>query len=129
MATFDDVRAIAAALPDTTEDDRAWRVHGKLFAWDRPLRQGDRAALGDAAPKGDILAVRVDGLTAKDALLSQVGTAYFTIPHFDGYPAILMRLAEVGPDELEELVTDAWLVRAPKRLAKSFLDSLGNSAP
>lgn len=122
MATWDDVRRIALALPETTErgshDDRpAWRVRDKMFVWDRPLRKGDLAALGDAAPDGPVLGARVPDLGAKEALLADDPQVYFTTPHFDGYPAVLVRLDRIDVDELTELVTEAWFARAPKRLA------------
>ena len=128
MATWDDVERIALSLPGTSERTggyfgaRQWRVKDTLFAWDRPLGQGDLAALGDAAPDGPVLAARVPDRGAKEALLADDPGIYFTIPHFDGYPAILVRLGAIGLVELEELLAEAWLVQAPKRLAKEFLD-------
>ncbi|MFD0206820.1 MULTISPECIES: MmcQ/YjbR family DNA-binding protein [Saccharothrix] len=127
MATWDDVHRLAMALPEVTErpsyDGRpAWRVKDKAFAWDRPLRKADLAALGLAAPDGPVLAASVPDLGAKEALLTDDPTVYFTTPHFDGYPAILVRLDNISTDELEELVTEAWLCRAPKRLAEQFND-------
>lgn len=125
MATWADVRRIAMALPGVTErpsyDQRpAWRVKDKAFAWDRPLRKGDLAALGPTAPDGPVLAASVPDLGAKEALLADDPAVYFTTPHFDGYSAILVRLTEIAPDELTELLTEAWLSRAPKRLAKQY---------
>ncbi|ONI80448.1 hypothetical protein ALI22I_44875 [Saccharothrix sp. ALI-22-I] len=125
MATWDDVRRIAAALPEVTEhasyDGRpVWRVKDKAFAWDRPLRQADLAALGRTAPDGPVLAARVPDLGAKEALLADDPTVYFTTPHFDGFPAVLVRLDGVTTDDLQELLTEAWLCRAPKRLANQY---------
>ncbi|GAB2979027.1 MmcQ/YjbR family DNA-binding protein [Saccharothrix stipae] len=125
MADWDDVHRIAAALPEVTErpsyDDRpAWRVKDKAFAWDRPLRKADLAALGPTAPDGPVLAASVPDLGAKEALLADDPSVYFTTPHFDGYAAVLVRLDAIDVDELEELLTEAWLCRAPKRLAKQF---------
>jgi hypothetical protein len=129
VATWDDVRRIALALPDTSEGDSwgsaRWLVHGKGFVWDRPLRKGDVAALGPAAPDGPILGARVADEGVKTALLADNPDVYFTIPHFDGYPAILVRLENIDIDELEELITEAWLLKAPKRLAKEFLADRG----
>jgi hypothetical protein len=127
VATWDDVRRVAIALPEAVEPDEAgehreWRVRGKLFAWERPLRRGDREALGDAAPEGPILAVRVSDEGVKQALVADDPQVYFTTPHFDGYPAVLVRLERIPVDELDELVTDGWLSRAPKRAAASFLE-------
>ncbi|SCF22440.1 hypothetical protein GA0074695_4511 [Micromonospora viridifaciens] len=122
MATWDDVRRIALALPEATERGSydglpAWRVRDKLFVWDRPLRPADRAALGDAAPDGPVLGARVPDLGAKEALLADAPEVYFTVPHLDGYPAVLVRLDRIGVGELTELITEAWYARAPKRLA------------
>jgi hypothetical protein len=126
MADWDDVRRIALDLPETREDSRrglaSWRVRDKLFVWERPLRPSDLRALGDDAPTGDILGARVEHLGAKEALLADDPAVYFTTPHFDGYPAILVRLVEIDVGELEELVIEAWLARAPKRLAKAYID-------
>src|SRR5215212_5517413 len=129
MATWDDVRAIALALPEAAErlsrDMRQWRVRDKLFVWERPLRRSDFEALGDSAPDGPILGARVEHLVAKEALLADDPDVYFTTPHFDGHPAILVRLVRIAVDELEELITEAWLKRAPKRLAEAFLQARG----
>jgi hypothetical protein len=125
MATWDDVRRLVLALPETAEKASyggapSWTVKDKGFVWDRPLRPADREALGDAAPDGPVLGARVPDLGAKDALLAAQPDVYFTTPHFDGYPAVLVRLDRIDVDELEELVTEAWLARAPKRLAASL---------
>jgi hypothetical protein len=126
VATWDDVSRIALALPETSEgrsrEQRQWRVRDKGFVWERPLRRADYEALGDAAPHGPILGARVEHLVAKEALLADDPDVYFTTPHFDGYPAILVRLERIGLDELEELIVEAWLARAPKRLAQAYLD-------
>jgi hypothetical protein len=124
MATWDDVRRIALALPETAERDPdrpSWRVKDKLFAWERPLRAADHEALGDAAPRGPILGVRVADVGVTAALLAEDPGVYFTTPHFDGYPAILVRLEDIAPGDLAELLEEAWLVQAPKRLAKAYL--------
>ena len=124
MAGWDDVRRIALALPETSErtshGNASWRVRDKLFVWERPLRRADVLALGDGAPAGPILGARVEHLGAKDALLADDPGVYFTTPHFDGYRAILVRLDEIGLDELEEVIVEAWLVQAPKRLAREY---------
>lgn len=126
MATWEDVRALALALPETSERSSpegvlSWRVRDKLFVWERPLRKSDLAALGDAAPEGPILCAWVPDLGAKEALLADDPAVYFTTPHFDGYRAILVRLDRIAHGELAELVVEAWLDRAPKRLAKAYL--------
>src|SRR5919197_2483420 len=105
MATWDDVRRIALGLPDTSEQSSrglaSWRVRDKGFVWERPLRPADIRALGEDAPKGPILGARVEHLIAKEALLADDPDIFFTTPHFDGYPAVLIRLDEIGADELE----------------------------
>jgi hypothetical protein len=124
MAGWDDVRRIALALPETSERSShgniAWRVRDKLFVWERPLRAADLRALGDRAPGGPILGARVEHVGAKEALIADDPGVYFTTPHFDGYPAILIRLDEIGVDALEEAIVEAWLVQAPKRLAREY---------
>ena len=127
MATWRDVSRLALALPEAEEGtaghdrNRAWTIRKKLFVWERPLRKSDLAALGDAAPDGPILGARVEHLIAKEALLADESGVFFTTPHFDGYPAVLIRLPEIGTELLEEVVTEAWLARAPKRLVREFL--------
>lgn len=126
MAAWDDVARIVAGLPETSEPTpRNWRVRKKLIVWERPLRKADREALGEAAPGGDILGARVPDEGVKFALIADDPAVYFTTPHFDGYPAVLVRLAQIGVPELTELVTDAWLAQAPKTLTKAFLANGG----
>jgi hypothetical protein len=126
MATWDEVHEIALALPETSEIEsrglRQWRVKDKPFVWERPLRRSDLEALGDAAPDGPILGARVEHLVAKEALLASEPEVYFTTPHFEGYPAVLVRLDRIPLDELRELIVEAWLDRAPSRLAKEYLE-------
>ena len=125
MASWDDVRAIALDLPATEEvvsrGLQQWKVKDKLFVWERPLRKADLEALGDGAPDGPILGARVEHLGAKEALLADDPSLYFTTPHFDGYPAVLVRLDVIGDDDLRELIVEAWLARAPQRLADEYL--------
>ena len=125
MATWDDVRSIALALPQTSEEDSygtpSWRVHGKGFVWDRPLRRSDIEALGPNAPKGAILGARTADLEMKEALLKSDPNVFFTTPHFDGFPAVLIRLGKIGRKQLERVIVEAWLARAPKRAAAEFL--------
>lgn len=129
MATLDDARRIALSLPDTSEKiswgSAHWRVHDRGFVWERPLSKTDLAALGDDAPDGEILGVRIADLDEKDTLIAAEPEVFFTIPHFDGFPAVLVRLEAIEVEELTELVTDAWLDRAPKKLRAAFLAEQG----
>ena len=126
MADWDDVRRLALALPETSEGtahgNTAWRVRDKLFVWERPLRSKDLEALGGATPTGPVLGARVEHLVAKEALLADDPAVYFTTPHFDGYPAVLVALQRITAADLEELVVEAWLCRAPKRLARDYAE-------
>jgi hypothetical protein len=125
VATWEAVRQLALGLPETEERQSRglsqWRVRDKLFVWERPLRASDLQALGADAPEGPILGARVEHLVAKEALLADGGGVYFTTPHFDGYPAILVRLQSIPEQELAELVVEAWLCRAPKKLADQYV--------
>jgi len=125
MATWDDVRRIVGELPETDEvtsrGDLAWRVRGKGVVWERPLRKSDLAALGPDAPQGPILGAHVPDEGVKFALCADRPDVYFTTPHFNGYPAVLVRLDEIDLGELTELIIEAWLAKAPKRLAAQFL--------
>ena len=127
MATWDDVRRIALELAETSErisrENRQWRVKDKLFVWERPLRRSDLEALGESAPAGPILGARVEHLLAKEALLADDPDVFFTTPHFEGYPAVLVQLEKIGLEDLREVIVEAWLARAPKRLAQSYVDS------
>jgi hypothetical protein len=126
-ASWDDVRRIALGLPETSErvsrELRRWEVNGKGFVWERPLRRADLEALGDDAPKGPILGARVEHLGAKEALLADASGVFFTTPHFDGYPAILVRLDRISVEDLNEVIVEAWLARAPKRLVDAYLEA------
>jgi hypothetical protein len=123
MATQDDVRRIALALPETVESEERFAFSvpnkGKLkgFAWVWLERIAPKKA---RVPQPAVLAVRVANLDEKDALLAVDSAKFFTEPHYNGFPAVLVRLAAVEVDELEELITDAWLGQAPKALANSL---------
>jgi hypothetical protein len=125
MATWDDVASIVGELQLTDEPSpHEWRVGKKLIVWERPLRKSDRealAALGIAPPEGDILGARVADEGVKFALIADEPDVYFTTPHFDGYPAVLVKLAEIDELGLRELIVEAWLTQAPKRLVQEFL--------
>jgi hypothetical protein len=127
MASWDDVRRIALDLPETSErlsrGLASWQVRDKGFVWERPLRPADLRALGDDAPTGPILGARVERLVAKEALLADDPEVFFTTPHFDGYPAILVRLESISVEDLKEVIVEAWLARAPKRLAQAYIDA------
>src|SRR4051812_45923959 len=126
MATWDDVRRLALALPGAEEresrDMTQWRVADKLFVWERPLRRTDLEALGESAPDGPILGARVEHLIAKEALIASDPAVFFTTPHFDGYPTVLVQLDRIAVADLEEVVVEAWLARAPRRMVQAYLD-------
>jgi hypothetical protein len=115
VPTFDDVRRIALALPEAAGDaaGTAFRVDGKLFAWPWLERVDPKRA---RVPNLDVLVVRVPSELDKDALISMDPAVFFTEPHYDGYAAILIRLAAIDEPMLEKLLTDSWRLRAPKRL-------------
>jgi hypothetical protein len=123
--SFDDVARLALALPEAVEGTsyghRAWKLRDKLFVWERPLRNADREALGDAAPDGPILGARIEHEGAKEALLADGSGAFFTTPHFDGHPSILVQLDLISEEDLTEVVVEAWLCRAPPALAEAWL--------
>lgn len=126
VATLGDVARLALALPAVTEGERhgnrTWFAAGKAFAWDRPFSKADLRRFGDQPPPdGPILAVRVADLGEKEALLAANPAAFFTIPHFDGYAAVLIKLPVVPDPDLREAVTDGWLACAPPDLAARYL--------
>jgi hypothetical protein len=128
MAVWDDVRRLALALP-SVEERRSrglmqWRVKDRLVVWERPLHKPDLEALGEDPTDDPILGARMPDEGAKQALIADDPEVYFTTPHFDGYPAVLVRLDRIGLEELEELIVEAWLDRAPKRLAREYLASI-----
>jgi hypothetical protein len=125
MATIDDIARIALGLPETTEGvrdgTRVWRVKDKAFVWERPLRKADWAALEIEPNDRPTFCVMVAEIDDRLALMDAAPNAFFVTPHFANYPAVLGWLDNVPPDLLEEVITDAWIRCAPKRLAKEFL--------
>jgi hypothetical protein len=126
VVSLDDVADMALDLPEVAEAERhgtrAWGVRGKVFAWERSFRKADIRRFGDEdPPAGTILAVRVDDLGEKEAVLSANPKAFFTIPHFDGYPAVLIQLNVVTKRALREAIIDGWLAMAPPQLAEDYV--------
>ncbi len=124
MPDWSDVRELALGLPETSERESRgnvqWRVKDKLFVWERPLRLPDIKALGDQVPDSPVLGAMVADLGEKEALLAETPDVFFTTPHFNGYAAILVRLDRIGAELLRQVVVEAWLARAPSRLAEEF---------
>ena len=126
MVTIDDVAALAAELPEVSEGERhgnrTWFVAGKAFAWERPFSKADIRRFGEQVPPaGPILAVRVEDLGEKEAVLAAQPRGFFTIPHFDGYAAVLIELPEASAGEVRAAITDGWLACAPAKLAAQYL--------
>jgi hypothetical protein len=132
MVTMRDVEKVALSMPEAKkevrDDDRpAYLVDGKLFCFHRTRRR-DAVDPVTGERLNDVLVFRVADETMKTMWLADRPGVFFTTDHFDGHPWILTRipsLADVERDELFELISDAWLSRAPKRLAKSWLESQG----
>jgi hypothetical protein len=132
VATWDDVRDIALAMPGAeefvTRGDRAWRTasgpsgaSGKSFVWARPLRAADLAETGPQ--HGPIAGVRVTDEGEKLALIESAPDVFFTIHHFDGYPAVLLHLDRISVERLGEVIADGWIAVAPKKAVAAYLAS------
>jgi hypothetical protein len=134
VVSIEDVARSASALPDVTEGERhgsrTWAVGGKAFAWVRPFSKADIKRFGDdAPPAGPILAVSTADLAEKEAVLAAHPDAVFTIPHFNGYAAVLVQLDKVTENAFQEVLTDAWLAVAPPTLAEQYLETQGRRRP
>jgi hypothetical protein len=136
MATIDDIREIAKTRPEISEvveghrGGVSWRTKRGGIIWERGPGKRDLeqlAELGQTWPDGTVVAVRVDGDDVKQALIASSPDVYFTIPHFDGYPAVLVQLDRIDVEDLRDLIIDGWLLRVSPRIAKAWLAEHGSA--
>jgi hypothetical protein len=128
MVTLDDVAAMIDSLPEVHTGERygapTWLVGKRAFAWERPFSKADIKRFGaETPPSGPILAALVDDLGEKEAVLAEGRPGFFTIPHFDGYAAVLIQLERATKRHVRAALEDAWLAAAPAALAAAFLDA------
>lgn len=129
MGSWADVHRIAVELPGTVRDDggstTAWRVGSRAFAWERLLRPGELRLLGERAPDGPALGVRVPDASARAAWLSAHPFVFFLVPQYEPYPMVLVHVEQAGFEVLDEAITESWLDRAPRRLTRPWLQQAG----
>ena len=124
-ASYEDVAKIALSLPEVEEGvrhgARTWFVGGKGFAWERGFSKADIKRFGDEPiPEGPFVAVMVEDLHEKEAVLAAHPESFFTIQHFNGYKAVLIKLKKVKKRDLRDALVDAWLACAPRKLADEY---------
>jgi hypothetical protein len=125
VVTIDDVTRLVSELPEVVEGEsrgnQSWSVGKKAFAWERPFSKADIRRFGDETPpEGPILAIRVEDLNEKEAVLAANPEAFFTIPHFDGYAAVLIQLSRVSEEALRDALVDGWLACAPPKTRDQY---------
>ena len=128
VVSLDEVETMISELPEVTIETKygrlTWAVGGKGFAWERGFSKADLKRFGDdPVPDGPILAVRVEDLGEKEAVLASGQRGFFTIPHFNGYAAVLIQLKVAGKRAVREALVDAWLSCAPDALAEEYISS------
>jgi hypothetical protein len=128
MVTIEQVAAMAEALRGVTVGERwgnrTWLVGKGFFVWERPFSKADLKRFGDEpVPDGPIVAVKVEDLADKEAVLAARHRGFFTIEHFDGYAAVLIQLRVAAPGVVRDAVVDAWLTVVPEQVGREYLAS------